>query len=447
MVKNNILPYNTLSNREWTVDSLNFTLKVNDTNRIPLAEYASINKLKVSKLTFNEDREYPYIEVKAINPETKMLEDVEYIKPNEFPTRAKLVATKGDILLSKVRPDRGAIAIVPDKYDKYIVTNAIAVLTPKNISPELLYFIISHPTVIEELGLMASGSAIPNLSLKKLKDYKLPLNSIDNDKENQAKELYEKWSKRNIKNKTLGEITDTIFNEEMVKAHSPEDRKDDNYLTIPYNKLGNRLDTKYYFSLNNKNTQWKVPTQKLGDLVAFKNTINEPIKNQYFTETIPYIRTQDLEEDTLFIKDNHLEKLKCKEATDTIAKERFLQHKDIVIPRHGGNIRKTNMIPKTLEGAIVNQHLFTIQTKEKLLPEYLTLYLKTKYAQQQINLKLTGTVQTIIKMDSIKNIDIPVPSLEKQREIVDKILKIKEELSLENIKDKVDRFVMDLCHL
>jgi type I restriction enzyme S subunit len=70
---------------------------------------------------------YKYIEIGDINIGDGSCSYTERVL-EELPDNAKIVASKGDLLISKVRPNRGAISIVPYEFDNLIVSGAFTVL-------------------------------------------------------------------------------------------------------------------------------------------------------------------------------------------------------------------------------------------------------------------------------------------------------------------------------
>ena len=73
---------------------------------------------------------YQYIEIGDIN-----VSDGSYsfneVAIEDLPANAKIMVKKGDILISTVRPNRGAVAIVEHDRDDLIVSGAFTVLRKK----------------------------------------------------------------------------------------------------------------------------------------------------------------------------------------------------------------------------------------------------------------------------------------------------------------------------
>lgn len=441
MQKEYVLPYQVLLEGDWTVDSLMILQEIKKDKRIPLSDYVSINNKPVSSLDTDNTNPYPYVEIKNIDAKTRLLADLEMVECKDRPSRARLIAHPGDIVLSTIRPERGSLAIVPNDYKEYIVSNALAVLTPINISSELLFFILSHPKTLSEFGSLARGVTIPTLSIKTLKDYQLPLTKIPKEQNEKAVKYYNKWLEANRSNRELPIKIEETFQEMLIDVSRDEDNIFQKYKICRYANLQIRFDVNFH--ILQQKIQWNCNIVRFEELVTYRNIRELPSKNPYFQDTTPIIKIQNLEENTLELHDRDL---KLIEITENGEGKQHLIYKDIVVPKHGGKLRRTNLVSKSLQGAITNQHLYTIEvTKEEVLPEFLAMFLKTKWAQEYIDLNVGGTVQSIIKRNTLNEILVPVPDLGTQRRMLENVLTfLADNEVIEEQKQSIDKFTLDL---
>lgn len=84
--------------------------------------------------------------------------------------------------------------------------------------------------------------------------------------------------------------------------------------------------------------------------------------------------------------------------------------------------------------------------KENLLPEYLFLVFKTDIFNKVINENTTGSVRQNLSFDKLKDLEIPLPTLQEQQEIVEAYFnKINEanqlELEANNIDQEIEKFL------
>jgi len=78
---------------------------------------------------------YPYIEIGDINVgDGSFMHN--YVLTEELPANAKIHVSEGDLLISKVRPYRGAVAVIDREIDDLIVSGAFTVLREKSNYPK-----------------------------------------------------------------------------------------------------------------------------------------------------------------------------------------------------------------------------------------------------------------------------------------------------------------------
>ena len=78
----------------------------------------------------------------------------------------------------------------------------------------------------------------------------------------------------------------------------------------------------------------------------------------------------------------------------------------------------------------INESVFSIRVNEKILPEYLGYYFQTSKAINYYKSVQTGSTFKSIKISQLKKMKIPVPSLEQQKELIEKIQIIENTIEL-----------------
>src|SRR5205823_600418 len=91
------------------------------------------------------------------------------------PSRARKLVRSGDVLVSTVRPERGAVGVVSTYQDGSICTTGLAVLRPKAIHPVLLAYLLKTSFVTAQLLRNNIGIAYPAISEDCLLDVLLPI--------------------------------------------------------------------------------------------------------------------------------------------------------------------------------------------------------------------------------------------------------------------------------
>ena len=118
---------------------------------------------------------YNYIEIGDINTSNGNI-NYNKIATNELPANAKIMVRKGDILISKVRPYRGAIGIVNVEKDNLIVSGAFVVLQEKgSIKKEFLQVLLRTSVYKEWVLRYNVGTSYPVIKDEDILNLPIPL--------------------------------------------------------------------------------------------------------------------------------------------------------------------------------------------------------------------------------------------------------------------------------
>ncbi|MGL6107753.1 hypothetical protein [Romboutsia sp.] len=381
----------------WTPSYLKIFEKLKSPNRYYLYKLCEVNR-KSTKELIDEIENYPYIEVSNIDTDKKILQNVKIIKEikedkeDKVLPRAKRLAYPGDIVISTIRPERGAIAIVPGDYEVYVVSNALAVLSPENISSELLYFILCSEKVTKDFAALASGASVPTLSISQLKEYRLPISEIPYKYEDEAKELYEKMISKYSKYKELN----TIINEELRK-----------------------VDVSSY------------EEYRIEELISYKSSIF--LENQ---KGVKQVKICDLDSGSLYVKNEGLDVV-----DEKFGRSNLVMGRDILIPRGLDCIERTSVADVSVEGCISNHNIYTYEAKEKVLPEYVAMLFRSDEFKVELEgLVKDGKDKMMLKREVMKLMSVKVPSVKMQQVVVDSVLGSAREISLCELMDEISCF-------
>ena len=127
--------------------------------------------------SFKKEKGYYYIEIGDVNVSDGSCQ-ANYIETEALPTNAKIIAEKGDILISKVRPNRGAISIIETNYKNLIVSGAFTVLITKDnslYSNELLKVLLRLPIYRDWLLQFNVGTQYPVIKDEDILNLPIPL--------------------------------------------------------------------------------------------------------------------------------------------------------------------------------------------------------------------------------------------------------------------------------
>jgi len=109
---------------------------------------------------------FTYIEIGDVDISTGEIE-VKSILGYEAPPNARRFLKKGDLVISMVRPTRGAITIIPDELDNSLASTAFYILGIESPIREFLFVYLRSPLGLNQLGRPVVGAMYPTLK----KDY------------------------------------------------------------------------------------------------------------------------------------------------------------------------------------------------------------------------------------------------------------------------------------
>ncbi|MDM0074314.1 restriction endonuclease subunit S [Variovorax sp. J2P1-59] len=119
---------------------------------------------------------FTYVDVAAVDNKKKTITGARTIAGAEAPSRARKLMRTGDVLVSTVRPNLNAVALVPESLDNEVASTAFCVLraTPR-VLPEYLYFFVRSNRFVRSVSKLAKGALYPAVSDSSILDQRLPL--------------------------------------------------------------------------------------------------------------------------------------------------------------------------------------------------------------------------------------------------------------------------------
>lgn len=164
-----------------------------------IGEQFTLSKKSFKKI---DDREYRYIEIGCVNISDGTMEAI-ILQGSELPANAKIKLQKNDVIVSKVRPYRGAIGIVDN--DDFVGSGAFTVLGENGIinKETLMVFLRLKPLLDFSLKFNV-GTSYPVITDEDILNFLLP--KIIPEIQNQIKEkIIEMYATKSL-SKSLLEI-------------------------------------------------------------------------------------------------------------------------------------------------------------------------------------------------------------------------------------------------
>jgi len=128
---------------------------------------------------------------------------------------------------------------------------------------------------------------------------------------------------------------------------------------------------------------------------------------------------------------------------DAVKEHHLAQRGDLVF-RSRGSLTTAAVLLEDPGKAVVAAPLLRIRvTKpDKVFPEYLNWYISQRDAQIFLTSRAKGTVQKMISKQAIEELEVALPSLEKQKNIVElATLSAREQTLLHTLADKREQYI------
>jgi len=383
----------------------------------PLSEIADVVKRKFEPVS---GKTFKYIEISEVDTQSGLINAVE-TNGEEAPSRAQYVVQSGDVIISSVRPNRNAVALISREHHGFVCSSGFVVLRPKSVSSEFLFASLKAEYVRILLDRQTTATMYPAVSEVDLIEVPLivPAKSVISrmeEKVRKAKQLEADSEKlyldaENLLASELGldklDLSESLFNVRNVSDVINAARADAEYFQEKYYRLEN-------FIANNK-----FPYKTLGELI-------EPVKNgfdyrEFTDEGTPYIRVGDVRNGRIDTENS----VKIPFEYDEIDKDVKLKIGDVLFTRKG-TFGQAAVVRDRQEKSIISSEIMLLRMKKEfskdILPDYLALYFNSNFGYQQVIRRVHGVAYYSISQPDLAQILILIPKIPVQEKITEKIL-------------------------
>jgi type I restriction enzyme S subunit len=173
--------------------------------------------------------------------------------------------------------------------------------------------------------------------------------------------------------------------------------------------------------------------QKVGNLITFLTSGSRGWAQYYSDSGDTFIRAQNLKYDRLDLTDRAYVSLPEKAE----GKRTQVQLGDVLITITGANVTKTGLVSSDIGTAYVSQHVALCRPSKEIDSDFMYWFLIAEPAgRRQLTKYAYGAGKPGLNLDNIQSVEINLPPISEQKEIVNKI---KELLSIEeNIASSIE---------
>ncbi len=127
------------------------------------------------------DEEFSYIDLSAVDQDTKSITQARKIACAEAPSRARQLVRSGDVLVSTVRPNLNGVARVPDDLEGATASTGFCVLRPdpEKLSDSYLFHWVKSAAFVGDMVSKATGASYPAVSDRIIFESLFPLPPLE----------------------------------------------------------------------------------------------------------------------------------------------------------------------------------------------------------------------------------------------------------------------------
>jgi type I restriction enzyme S subunit len=336
------------------------------------------------------DDPFTYVDVSAIDNEQKVIAGARQLLGSEAPSRARKLLRSRDVLVSTVRPNLNAVAVVPPELDGQVGSTGFCVLraVPDKALPEFLFYFVRSRRFVDALSGLVAGALYPAVTDAQVLAQGLSLPSLSEQKC----------------------IVDQLSRAEgIVRLRRQAQQKAAELIPAIFVDMFGDPAT------NPKG--W--PVVSLGDLLAEPPTLGTMAKPSATAGGWLDLRVANIQGGKLDLRDKKWLDLPAEQV------ERFaLRSGDILLARAIGSLDHLGKavivdppMPWTFDSHLMRLRLMT----SRMVPEFFKAFLESKSGREAF-LKHTrrSAVQFNINGKEVRQVAIPLPPLLLQKEFVER---------------------------
>ena len=346
-----------------------------------------------------------------------------HISLEEFEKKYRHFAVeKNDILMASSGATFGKTAWASKKDLPLMMNTSVIRLHPNSndLTKEFLWYFLNSNYFLNQIKQMITGSAQPNFGPTHLTKVKMLVPPLEIQKKIVQKLDYI-FEQLKEKKKEILEYMENNTN--LIK-----------FLILNYNRMV------IYSEMPKKNFSKNYKIIKLSTACKKITSGGTPSRNytEYFGGKIPWLKIGDLNEGIIFdseetITEKGLEKSSAK----------LFSKNTVLIAMYGATIGKTGILGKE---CATNQAICGMICVDDLNPKYLLYFLQSMY--YEIRKKAEGGAQPNINQEKIKNLEITMPDITEQEQIVKRIEnKIYQSTNKQNLKQILEKHEKIKTHI
>jgi type I restriction enzyme S subunit len=299
----------------------------------------------------------------------------------------------GDVIFTRVG-SYGNSCYVDKKVNFCLGQNTVCIKPDTDrVYPYYLYTFLNSPEAKNQIDSFISGSSQPTISLKSIKEIKIELPDLEEQKKvSQVVAAYDNLIENNNRRIViLEDMAQSLYREWFVKFRFPE-HEDCQFKDSPLGRIPEGWEVK----------KLKKITSKIGSGATPRGG-----KGAYKSEGTPLIRSMNIydskfiSKNLAFIDDGQADKLK----------NVIVEPGDVLLNITGASVARCAIVPSAFTPARVNQHVAIIRVNGSFVCSNYVLYtlISSVGKARLLNIAQGGATREAITKAHIENFDILIP--------------------------------------
>lgn len=345
-----------------------------------------------------DGEDFYYIDIDAIDNKNQVVTEAKKIKTAQAPSRASRKLHTGDTVFSLVRPYLKNIAYIDEQLSECIASTGFFVCTPNAaLNDKYLYNLMVSSYVVDGLNKYMKGDNSPSIRKDDIENYPFPLPPLS-EQQRIVERIEELFAKLDEAKERLQEVADSFA---VRKA------------AILHNAFTGELTKQWRRKNGVSDESWEEKT--IGDVAQVKGGKRIPKGMSLCFENTghPYIKAGNLkngtviDESMMYVSDEVLKYIK----------NYTVSAGDVYITNVGACIGDCGIIPEKYDGANLTENAVKL-TDINCNNKFLHLFLASEQTQSSIKESIASATLGKLSIANIKKINVLLPSLPEQNEIV-----------------------------
>jgi len=336
--------------------------------RIPLDNVCA---KKIPTLSSQYDGLIDYVDISSVDNAEKRIVSMQCVSAKEAPSRAKQLLEVGDILVSTVRPNLNAVAMVERQTDNLLVgsTGYCVLRCNDSIDKRYVFHFCQSPYFINDMTSQAAGASYPAVSSGIVKSSTIPDHPIE-------------------KQKLIADCLDKVS--ELIALRKEQ-----------LAKLDQLVKSRFIELIQSNNPRYV----KLKDVVEEGRIITYGIvkPGEHTEGGVPIIKVKDFPNGTILMNDMLL----ASPEIESKYERSRVKEGDLLFSIRG-SVGRTAFVPKSLIGANITQDTARVSVGTDFNPHYIRAALGFDSVQKEINEHVRGVAVRGISLAELREIGIPV---------------------------------------